>query len=157
MKSILTTSIIMLSIMLISCKGSIVESTIKDANTGTYHLQGTKIDKRLCYISNICEPGEVLSADTTEVEFDIGVEYLPGSADSLRLRDLRHASTRRGREFAKIEGVKLIFNINNTGHVYTGTGYLGAGEISLNTTYQYRGKEIDYILTGEKIDDEVLR
>lgn len=81
-----------------------------------------------------------MSADTTEVEFDIEVEYLSGSTDSLRLRDLRYASMRRGSKFAKIGGAKLKFDINNTGHVYTGTGYLGAGKISLNTPINTGGK-----------------
>lgn len=157
MKAKLTIVSILLGIALISCKGSVVDSILKDKNTGTYHLQGIKIDKRLCYVSNICESGEVLSADTTDVEFDIGVEYLPGTADSLRFRDLERASRQRGREFVKKEGTKLMFDINNTGHAYTGTGYLGAGKISLETTYHYRNTEIDYILTGEKVDDEVLR
>ncbi len=148
---------IIFSILFTGCKGSIYDSMLEDVNTGTYHLHGTKIDKRLCYISNICESGEVLSADTTGVEFDIGVEYLSGTTDSLRLRDLRYASTQRGREFAKIKGGKLIFDLHNLGHNYTGTGYLGAGKISLQTSYQYRGTEIEFNLTGEKIDDEVLR
>ncbi len=163
MKSILTTSFIILSITFISCKGSIVESTIKDANTGTYHLQGTKIDKRLCYISNICEPGEVLSADTTEIEFNIGIEYLSGITDSLRFRNLQGADTgeyrvtERGKSYAKLNGVNLTFDIEEPGGQYFGSGYIGAGKMSLNTKYYYRTVEIEYNLTGEKIDNEVLR
>lgn len=148
---------IVLSTLLISCKGNAVDSILKDKNTGTYHLHGTKIDKRLCYASNICEPGEVLDADTSEVEFDIGVEYLSGTADSLRFRDLEYAGTVRGRGFAKIDRGVLKFDLNNTGHVYKGSGYLGAGKISLQTTYHYRSTEIEFNLTGDKIDDKVLR
>lgn len=155
MKSIL--AFFISSLILISCQGYSVDFVLKDVNTGTYHLKGTKIDKTICYICTVGEVGEVLSSDTTEVEFDIGVEYLSGTTDSLRLRGLRYASTKRGREFAKIKDEKLTFDLHDWGHNYTGTGYLGGGKISLQTSYQYRATEIEFNLTGEKIDDEVLR
>jgi len=162
MKLIKFTLFIILSITFTACKGSIYDSILKDVNTGTYHLQGTKIQKELCF-ANFCEDGEVISADTTEIEFDIGLEYLEGTTDSLRFRYLPGAdygmrrATRLGAAFAKLNGGKLTFDIEDLGGAYFGTGFLGAGKISLNTTYYYRTLEIDYMLTGEKIDDEVLR
>lgn len=170
MKSILSTLFLILSITLTSCKGSIVESTIKDANTGTYHLQGTKIDKKLCYICSVDEEDEVLSADTSEIEFTVEIEYASGvlasgKPDTVHFRGLEGANAGEHQiafsyctppfcyTKARLNGAELTFNLVTPGGYYGGRGYLGAGKLTLETQYKYRGIGVDYFLEGEKIEE----
>lgn len=170
MKQILLFIAFLLSLGLLGCSDNFLESTIKDANTGTYQLRGTQIDKKLCYVCSVGEEGEVLSADTTEIEFTVEIEYptgvlASGKPDTVHFRGLLGADAGEHTlafsyctppfcyTKARLNGAELTFNLVTPGGRYAGSGYLGAGKLTLETQYRYRGIGVDYFLEGEKIEE----
>lgn len=170
MKTATPVLVLFLSAVLIGCSDNLLESTIKDVNTGTYQMRGTQIDKKLCYVCSVGEEGEVLSADTTEIEFTVEIEYpdgvlATGKADTVHFRGLLGADAGEHTlafsyctppfcyTKARLNGAELTFNLVTPGGRYAGSGYLVAGKLMLETQYKYRGIGVDYFLEGEKIEE----
>lgn len=159
-------TILLLPVLILTgCSGNLVETRVQQVNSGTYQLKGVQIEKQLCYICSVGEEGHVMSTDTTEIEFAVEVEYPKGKRDTVRFRGLEGADageyTATSRSYctppycyadAKLRGSELTFNLESVGGYYGGRGFLGAGELALETQYRYRGIGVDYFLEGEKID-----
>lgn len=157
----------------ISCSENSVEPEPIDPIEGTYLVQGFQVNKRLCYIGSTCENGEVLSSDTLYRSFEISIEKVGFRKDTLLFRGLEGAdvnilfnefggstsypncySTRDDCAYSKLTGNQLFFEIRSPSRWYDGTGNLSNGTIKLETRYFYRGKEVDFFLTGCKINNK---
>ncbi len=158
-KAILLTSIIILT----SCSGDLVETKIKEINSGTYKLSGTQI--KTIYVFPWGEENEIMSSDTTQIEFTVEVEYPKGRKDTVRFEGLEGANAGEYQAVnkncthpscyadAKLSGSELKFDLSAPSGAYTGHGYLGAETLILETKNRYRGEWVYYDLQGEKVED----
>ncbi|NBC04275.1 MAG: hypothetical protein GVY20_11285 [Bacteroidetes bacterium] len=77
--------IFFLCLSLFGCSGNLLESKIKEINSGTYRVSGIQVE--LTYdFSWPSWGGEevILSKDTTDIEFMMEVKYEKGRQDSVR-------------------------------------------------------------------------
>lgn len=159
---------------LISCSDNTVEPEPIDAIEGTYLMQGFQINKGLCYASS-CE-SEVLWSDTLYRSFEISVEKIDYRQDTLLFRGLEGAdvdisfnenaskttnpdcnssSVNEYCAYSKLTGNQLLFEIRTPFGWYDGIGILYNGTMELETTFFYRGSEVDFFLTGYKINNKL--
>lgn len=135
----------------------------EDWISGRFDIHGYQVNLTLCYISQFCEPRQVLSRDTVETSFTIRIEIHKNRKDTLRFFGLEEApndpscsflrKNPRDCGFALLTGNRLTFDLLSPGGEYVGEGTLEKGRISLETRYRYRGRGTDYFLEGTKIFD----
>lgn len=82
-------TILLLSVLMLSgCLGDLLESRIKEINSGTYKVSGIQVDLTYDFPWPSWGGEEViLSRDTTKIEFTIEIEYPEGKQDTVRLMD----------------------------------------------------------------------
>ena len=141
--------------------------------TGSYYFNGSQINKSMCYFSSFCEPGEVVYSDTLQVTFELKVEAVYFTQDTVLVTGLPGAdrdavafdgkfgaaapdcepySWRYACPYARVHSDSLIFKILSPGGRYQATGLYNNGMITLNARYFYRGIEIDFNLSGLKTE-----
>lgn len=145
-----------------------------DPNQGTYLIQGVQINKYLCAIGCNGEQGSILSSDTLYRSYEISIEMIDFREDTLRFRHLEgtevdvmgipyqgHTSNpdcymnEEDCSYSKLTGNQLEFDILSPFAWYYGTGTLHNGNLKLETTFYYRGIEVDFYFTGYKINDRL--
>jgi hypothetical protein len=147
------------------CSGDILESQIKEINSGTYKVSGIQVELRFDFPWPSWGGKEVvLSRDSTEIEFTVEIEYPKGKQDTVRLDGLVGANAGGYQAVnqncthpscyadAKLSDSELSFDLSGAGGLYHGVGWLGAEKLTLETRYEYRGTGIEYVLEGEKIE-----
>lgn len=157
--------LLFLCLLLFGCSGDLLESRIKDINSGTYKVSGIQVELRFDFPWPSWGGKEViLSRDTTEIEFTVEIEYPKGKKDTVRFDGLVGANAGGYQAVnqncthpscyadAKLSDSELSFDLSGAGGLYHGRGSLGAENLTLETRYEYRGTGLDYFLEGKKID-----
>ena len=155
MKSINFILFIILWITVIACSGDLLETKVKEVNSGTYKLSGTQI--KTIYVFPWGEDNEVISSDTTQIEFTVevtvrfkGLEGANAGEYQAVNKNCTHPSCYAD---AKLNGTELKVDLSAPVGAYTGHGYLGAKTLILETQNRYRGEWVYYDLQGEKIEE----
>lgn len=155
--------------VLASCSDKSVDPY--DDIVGAYHLEGYQVNLEICYVSQNCQPGEVLSRDTVQISFTVEIVLVNHRNDTLLFRNLEGADTGinhpnysghaadetcpfdshpRYCAYASFQDDSLKFDIRNQPGSYSGTGLLKNDELSLQTHFRHRAAGVDYILSGTK-------
>lgn len=159
--------ILLLSVLMLSgCSGDLLESKIKEINSGTYKVSGTQVELRYDFPWPSWGGKEViLSRDITEIEFTVEIAYPEGKQDTVRFNGLegadageyqavyRKCSNPKCYADAKWIDSELTFDLSAPSGFYKGRGFLESGTLILETHFEYRGTGIDYRLQGEKVDE----
>lgn len=172
----IATCVFCLSIVcvLTSCSDNSVtpgENEPDDEVSGVYFLEGYKINLEICYVSQFCEAGEILSRDTVQTSFAVELELVDNRTDTLLFSGLEGAdigvnhpeyngyaadencsagSPPEYCAYASFQDDSLTFDIaSQPGHYYGG-GTLENNELSLQTSFRHRGAGVDYVLSGMK-------
>jgi len=168
-------SLIFLSLIFSACAdGSLKSISPENIITGTYDLEGTQINQQICMIG--CPPereGEIMQSDTFHVSFPVEIKFYENRKDTLIFSGLEGAdvyirnlgSNRRVSNprclannnlydcaYAVIKHDRIVFDLIRPGGAYTGEGKLKNGKLELKTNYFYRGINVDYDLSGRKVD-----
>lgn len=143
--------------------------------SGLYYIHGYQVSLRFCYMSNLCEPGEVLSRDTVRTSFIVNVKVFDEQEGLLQFSGLEGADIRvrqasysgstssprcvkhqrpQDCAVAGLNGDQLEFDLLSAFGRYYGGGTLKDGKMTLETKFHYRGMGIDYFLEGIKIEEE---
>ena len=153
----------LLLLILSGCSGDLVETKVKEINSGTYKLSGTQI--KTIHVFPWGEDNEVISSDTTQIEFTVEVEYPEGKQDTVRFEGLEGANAGEFQAVnkncthpscyadAKLNSTELKFDLSAPVGAYTGHGYLGAETLILEAKNRYRGDWVYYDLQGEKVEE----
>jgi hypothetical protein len=143
-----------------------------------YYMKGIQVSQSLCYVSNFCEPGEVLKSDTLKTSFLVMVTFNSDKPDSVLFNGLEGANvsprfystlnksieqsaelsgtpaycdSTLGCGYARIDGDTLEFSQYEPSFIYVGTGTLKNDRLTLHTQWIYRGNGMEYFLEGQKI------
>lgn len=137
-----------------------------DSISGTYHLEGTKINMVVCrWVPTNCEVGEILESDTLDVEYTIEIERVESKKDTLSFIGLDGANAGDDKvlpegcapggnlcAYANFDGEEIEFNLSEVSGIFTGNGTLIDDKLTLSTEFQYRGTEIHWELEGFKLE-----
>lgn len=179
MKRILSISVLILLTALIGCSENALEPPTgkerkSEATSHNYYLmKGSQVSKKFCYISNLCDTGELLESDTLQTSFLVEVDFPRDKPDTVLFSGLEGVDIRVSEmypgfnggttanpfcevdydcAYAQKTGDQLKFDRERPGGDYSGKGTLNNDVLTLETEYYYRGSGAEYYLEGEKVN-----
>lgn len=177
MKTILSILVFLFFTVFVGCSENPAKSVPDNERTeeavshNYYLMKGTQVSKKFCYVSNLCDSGELLESDTLQTSFLVEVVPQENKPDSILFAGLEGVDT-RAREmysgfnggtaaylgcenhacsYAKKTENELAFFLESPGGAYYGSGSLNNDLLILETEYYYRGSGADYFLEGKRI------
>ena len=164
MKTIISILIIIIGLVITSCSENSTEPTHEEIISGAYQMSGTQIEYQYAFPWT---DENVISTDTTQLEFTLYIEYNEFREDTIRFRELpgvnageyiclppqEQCSSGSGDcAYAKFQNNQVELHFDTYLGKYDAEGILEDGELMLNGTFTDRGVEVDYILEGMKVE-----
>lgn len=136
----------------------------EDPISGTWEMSGVLIHTQFCWLT--CTEDSVPEKDTTNITFEIELQWDEANEDSVRIIGLpnankgentvfsEHFDSQEPQVYARISGLDIEIDLDNhQGNSYIGTGTINENSLTLNSVFHYRARKNEYTLEGVKLTE----